>query len=195
MTNKRTQESIDRRDAKRAAVLGPERKSRLPLVVCLSLIVAAPVGAYFILHTADRGAAIATGAASSPAAQAPAADRGALSYPVAQFDDGKAHYFSHNDPVSGTEIRFFVLKSSDGIVRAAFDACDVCWPANKGYAQEGDAMVCRNCGRRFASVKINEVKGGCNPAPLKRAIVGDRLVVQVSDILEGKPYFNIKGKV
>jgi uncharacterized membrane protein len=55
-------------------------------------------------------------------------------------------------------------------------------------------MVCRNCGRRFASVKINEVKGGCNPAPLKRAIEGDRLVLQVTDILDGRTYFHFKGK-
>jgi uncharacterized membrane protein len=51
-------------------------------------------------------------------------------------------------------------------------------------------MVCRNCGRRFASVLVNEVKGGCNPAPLYRTISGDQLVIQVKDILEGKQYFN-----
>ena len=76
------------------------------------------------------------------------------------------------------------------LIRAAFDACDVCWPSGKGYYQDGDVMVCRNCGRRFASVKINEVKGGCNPAPLKRTITGDKLVIQTSDILAGKQYFD-----
>jgi uncharacterized membrane protein len=51
-------------------------------------------------------------------------------------------------------------------------------------------MVCRNCGRQFASVKVNEVKGGCNPAPLYRRVVGDQMVIQIEDILEGKKYFN-----
>ena len=51
-------------------------------------------------------------------------------------------------------------------------------------------MVCRNCGRRFASVKVNEVKGGCNPAPLKREVLGENLVIQVKDILEGRQYFD-----
>ena len=55
-------------------------------------------------------------------------------------------------------------------------------------------MVCMNCGRRFASVKINEVKGGCNPAPLKRTVVGDQLVVQVEDILSGSGYFDFSGR-
>jgi uncharacterized membrane protein len=51
-------------------------------------------------------------------------------------------------------------------------------------------MVCNNCGRRFASVRVNEVQGGCNPAPLTREIKGDKVVLKVKDILEGKQYFS-----
>jgi uncharacterized membrane protein len=52
-------------------------------------------------------------------------------------------------------------------------------------------MVCNNCGQRFPSVKINEIKGGCNPAPLNRKVVGDKLVIKVADIIEGGDlYFN-----
>ena len=91
-------------------------------------------------------------------------------------------------------IRYFILKSSDGIIRAAFDACDVCWPAGKGYYQDGDYMVCRNCGRRFASVLVNEVQGGCNPAPLNRSIQNDKVVIQIKDIQEGRQYFKLDGK-
>ena len=81
------------------------------------------------------------------------------------------------------------------MLRAAFDACDVCWPSGKGYYQSGDYMVCRNCGKRFASVKVNEVRGGCNPAPLTRKVVGENLVVQVKDIVnEGSKYFNFSGR-
>jgi uncharacterized membrane protein len=98
------------------------------------------------------------------------------------------------DTAEGLSIKYFVLKSSDGVLRAAFDACDVCWPAGEGYYQEGDYMVCRNCGKRFASLKVNEVKGGCNPAPLNRQVVGDNLVIKVKDILEGKRYFDFSRK-
>jgi len=55
-------------------------------------------------------------------------------------------------------------------------------------------MVCRNCGRRFDSVRINEVKGGCNPAPLTRSVNGDQLVIKVDDILQGESYFDFSGK-
>ncbi|MCJ7684075.1 MAG: DUF2318 domain-containing protein [Desulfobacteraceae bacterium] len=112
-----------------------------------------------------------------------------ITYPASQFADGRARHFKY-DTDDGMTIRYFILKSADGIIRAAFDACDVCWPANKGYYQEGDYMVCRNCGRKFASVKVNEVKGGCNPAPLNRQATGDKVVIQIADILNGKRYFN-----
>ena len=112
-----------------------------------------------------------------------------VSYPINMFDDGKAKHFQYKTP-EGITIKYFILKSSDGVVRAAFDACDVCWRSGKGYYQDGDVMVCRNCGRRFASVKVNEVKGGCNPAPLKREVAGDQLVIQASDLVEGIQYFD-----
>jgi len=82
------------------------------------------------------------------------------------------------------------LKSADGVVRAAFDACDVCWRSGKGYTQDGDEMVCKNCGRRFASNRINDVQGGCNPAPLNRSVEGDHLIIQAEDIVRGRAYFD-----
>lgn len=122
---------------------------------------------------------------------APAANSGErITYPVKTFQDGKARFYQYKAS-DGTTIKYFIIKSSDGVIRAAFDACDVCWPEGKGYEQKGDYMVCRNCGKRFASVKVNEVKGGCNPAPLNRLVSGDLTVIKVKDILEGKQYFNL----
>ena len=112
---------------------------------------------------------------------------GVVRWPLTTFDDGQAHYYSFVD--GGKSIDFFVLKSSDGVVRAAFDACDVCFGARKGYRQEGDVMVCNNCGQRFPSVKINEVRGGCNPGPLERTVEGTDLVIRSSDIATGAGYF------
>ena len=199
MSKKQSRLQPDKRSAKRAAVLGSEKKSRAPLIVCLVLMIAAPVGAYLILNSADSGSISAPAAdtAAQPVKVAAAgggspASPDVVAYPVTLFEDGKARHFelAHGD----ITVRYFILKSADGVIRAAFDACDVCWPAGKGYVQNGDVMVCRNCGRQFASVRINEVKGGCNPAPLKRTVDGDRIVIRVTDIIEGKPYFNFKGK-
>lgn len=106
---------------------------------------------------------------------------------IDKVSDGKAHYFTYK--ADDKTVSFFVVKSSDGVIRAAFDACDVCFHAKKGYRQEGDFMICNNCGMKFHSTRVNDVEGGCNPAPLKRAKVGDQLVIKVSDILPGGRFF------
>jgi uncharacterized membrane protein len=113
-------------------------------------------------------------------------------YSEKTFTDGKTHHFTYKNG-DGVVIRYFILKSSDGVIRAAFDACDVCWLENKGYTQKGDLVVCNNCGKRFPSTRINEVQGGCNPAPLKRKMENGNVIIQVADILEGKKYFNFQG--
>jgi len=112
---------------------------------------------------------------------------GSVAIPAAEVSDGEAHYY-HLER-DGRDVRFFVLKSSDGVIRAAFDACDVCWREGKGYSQEGDFMVCNNCGQRFHSARINEVKGGCNPAPLDRSVEHDQVIISEADILAGAGYF------
>jgi uncharacterized membrane protein len=86
-------------------------------------------------------------------------------------------------------IDFFVLKSHDGVLRAAFDACDVCYRERQGYRQQGDEMICVNCGQRFSSDRINEVKGGCNPAPLARNLANGNLVINEQDLRLGARYF------
>lgn len=112
-----------------------------------------------------------------------------IAYSLTDFANGKAKYFQYITP-NGKTIRYFIVKSSDGKIRAAFDACDVCWPSGKGYVQEGDFMVCRNCGRRFPTPQVNVVTGGCNPAALNRQVSKTQVTIQVKDILEGQKYFN-----
>lgn len=106
---------------------------------------------------------------------------GALRIPLSEINNGQAHFFKVTAD-DGIPVTFFTLKSKDGIIRSAVDACDVCYRSGKGYRQEGDFMVCKNCGMKFRSDRINEVSGGCNPAPLKRVIEGDHLVIDMKDI-------------
>lgn len=176
----------DKITAKKATVLGSRKKNPLPLViaavgVCIIVVV-------FVIYSTQGGGNLPV-AANGPTI----VDNTLVIFSANLFEDGKARHFEY---VSGEDtIRYFILKSSDGVIRAAFDACDVCWPAGKGYYQEGDHMVCRNCGRRFISVRVNEVKGGCNPAPLNRKLENDKLIIQIKDIEQGRQYFNFDGKV
>jgi uncharacterized membrane protein len=176
--NKEKRSFDERHAAKKAAVMGAEneKKSMAPFIiipVCAVLLIFVGITFFNKLGKDPQGVALAK----------------QITHPVKVFEDGKARHFQL-DTEDGLSIRYFVLKNTDGVIRAAFDACDVCWSSGRGYYQDGDYMVCRNCGKRFASVKVNEVRGGCNPAPLERKVVGENLVIEVKNILEGKKYFD-----
>ena len=174
-------------DAKKAAVLGKGRKRRMPFLIPLVAAALAASGGIYLMKGTETGPARAQAVDT-------AGSRSEYSYPVSDFADGRAKYFSYRSP-EGLNIRYFIIRSSDGIIRAAFDSCDTCWSAGKGYRQEGDLMVCNNCGQTFASLRINEVRGGCNPAPLTRTVQGDKVIIQAADLIrEGSFYFDYDGR-
>jgi uncharacterized membrane protein len=171
-----------------------QRRSPIPFVIAAGagiLVVAAVFlwsqgGSVAQQVEAPEGEQVVQIEGSSLGASYPMQD-GAVRMPLSTFDDGAARFYAYRS--EATTIEFFVLKSSDGVVRAAFNACDVCYAAGLGYHQEGDEMVCDNCGQRFPSGLINEVRGGCNPAPLERTVEGDELLIMADDILSGEWYF------
>lgn len=112
---------------------------------------------------------------------------GMVRMPLDTFDDYAAHYYTAM--YDSQPIEFFVLKSADGVVRAAFNACDVCYRSLKGYSQNGQIMVCNNCGSQFPADQINVVRGGCNPSPLDRTVEGEDLILRAEDIILGAVYF------
>ncbi|MGE4497837.1 MAG: Fe-S-containing protein [Deferribacterales bacterium] len=115
------------------------------------------------------------------------AQNGVVKIALKDVNDGKAHYYYTK--INGKDVKYFILKSSDGVIRAAFDACDVCYREKKGYSQQGDFMVCNNCGMKFHSMRINEVKGGCNPSPLTRTTDKEFVYLKTTDIASGAMYF------
>ena len=191
MTAKKNAPRHNSRETKKAIVLNSSKNNKIPLIIAVVVAMAVAGGLGLFLFP---GGSTPSADEAGSAAGTPRIDDGRLTYAVSLFADGKARHFKYADADSNITIGYFILKSTDGVIRAAFDACDVCWRAGKGYYQEGDSMVCRNCGRRFESVKVNEVKGGCNPAPLERAIEGDQVVIRVEDIKKGASYFNFPAK-
>ena len=167
------------REQKRAQFEEPRRRTTLHIVLAgLALLIVAGAAVAYVATRGD-GATAATTTQAAPG--------GDVTIALADVADGKAHFYTYD--AGGTQVKYFVLKSSDGKVRAAFDACDVCYAQKKGYQQEGDEMVCNNCGRRFPSAKINEVEGGCNPSPIERTLKGANLVLASADLQAGVQYF------
>lgn len=99
------------------------------------------------------------------------------------FNDNQARFF--NVKMSdGKIVYFFVVKDKNGIYRAAANACQVCFNARKGFHQEGDEIVCNNCGNRYPIEKIATEKGGCNPGPINPdlEIKNSQIIIKQTDI-------------
>jgi len=89
-------------------------------------------------------------------------------------------------------IKYFAVMASDGSIKTAFDACDVCFSQHKGYRQEGAYMVCNNCGNKYPINGLgteNKKGGGCWPGYLPSYIEGDYLVIKESDLDTGRYRF------
>ena len=84
----------------------------------------------------------------------------------------------------GVTIRYFAVKDTQGTAHIAFDACDVCYEAKKGYKQVGTEMQCLNCGKQFAitSIGTENTAGGCWPSYLNMRIEGNNVVIQIADL-------------
>jgi uncharacterized membrane protein len=172
------------REAKRAQFAqeaeGRSNKNTVKVLALVALALAAVV-AYVV---AGRGGERATTIKDNSATKA--ASEG-VSIPLSELS-GRARFYEYKT-TSGKTVRFFAMKSSDGVYRAALDACDTCFAAKKGYGQEGDDLVCNKCGMHFPSAKVNEVKGGCNPIGLERKVAGDTLNISAKELEAGTSYF------
>jgi uncharacterized membrane protein len=113
---------------------------------------------------------------------------GVVTIPLAKIGAGKAHYYKFES--GGKEIVFFLVKAGDGSVRSAFDACDVCYLEKKGYEQQGDSMVCKNCNKKFATNRIGPTSaGGCNPSFLPHKEINGSVVISGEDLQAGARFF------
>ncbi len=172
------------RTARRDQFVVPQR--RRSAVSWNAVIVA--LGAVFlgvILLRVGTGSSV-PGSAASNATPIPAGQD--LAVPATAFADGQARFYRYTT-TAGRPVNVFVIKSSDGVIRAALDACTVCFRERKGYHQEGDVMVCNNCGKAFRSVDVNVITGGCNPIPLERSVDGGQLIVRNAALESGAVYF------
>lgn len=69
--------------------------------------------------------------------------------------------------INGIELEAIAVKASDGSIRTAFNTCQVCYSSGRGYyVQDGEALVCQNCGNRFSMDEVEVTRGGCNPVPI-----------------------------
>jgi uncharacterized membrane protein len=93
-----------------------------------------------------------------------------------------AKFYSYES--KDVEIKYFIVKGNDDVIKAAFDACDLCYNAKKGYRQDVDVMTCLNCGLTFPINELGETNtgGGCWPSYLPIKIDGNNIIIEKSDL-------------
>jgi uncharacterized membrane protein len=93
----------------------------------------------------------------------------------------------------GTYMELIAVRAPDGTVRTSFNTCQVCYDSGRGYyKQEGDELVCQNCGNRFKISQIEKEKNGCNPIPIleqDKTDDGTTITISESYLLQNKGLF------
>jgi len=117
----------------------------------------------------------ARAAAAPPDATSLTVQNGVVRIPVSEIAQGTLHFFTAD--VSGSVTRFMVVRKMNGDYGVALDACQICGPA--GYRQEGQNIICRNCGAAIYIPSIGE-RGGCNPIGVKSSLENGDVVVDLS---------------
>lgn len=95
--------------------------------------------------------------------------------------------------VEGTPMEVIAVKAPDGSIRTAFNTCQICYDSGRGYyKQDGDQLVCQNCGNQFAMNHVEVEAGGCNPWPIfpeNKTVTEETLTVSYDFLKETKDIF------
>jgi uncharacterized membrane protein len=74
-----------------------------------------------------------------------------------------------------------------------FNTCQVCYSSGQGYyKQEGDQLVCQNCGNRFGMDQVEVRAGGCNPVPIfpdNKAVDAENITISRDFLAKAKVIF------
>lgn len=109
---------------------------------------------------------------------------GVLRIPTAPLSDHKLHHYVVT--TGGVDVRLIVIVDSSDTVHAAFDACEIC--GAKGYYQDGNQVICRNCGAAI-NVPTIGIAGGCNPIHVDFVVEGGALVLSAQALEAGERVF------
>ncbi len=111
-------------------------------------------------------------------------ENGEARVPTAELTDHKLHIYVVK--AGGVDVRLLAILDSTDTVRAGFDACLIC--GNKGYYQDGQHVICRNCASAIYIPTIG-LAGGCNPIHVDYQVQGDAVVFPEKSLADGARYF------
>jgi hypothetical protein len=93
----------------------------------------------------------------------------------------------------GVYMEVLAIKANDGSIRTALNTCQICFNSGQGYyKQEGNKLVCQNCGNRFGVDDVEIVRGGCNPVPIlgeNKSDDGEYITIDKGFLADNKDLF------
>lgn len=120
---------------------------------------------------------------------------GDLNIPKSEITE-TAKFYPYN--ANGTKLEILAVKASDGSIRTAFNTCQVCNGSPRAYyKQQGDVLVCQNCGNRFKMDMVEQQRGGCNPIPImkdEKTDDGANIIISKDFIVRNKDLFTSNWK-
>jgi hypothetical protein len=156
----------------------PLRRHGGPLLACLLLVaaLALPLAACFDGAPKNGKLAIAAGEDL-----------------VIKTADIGAHASFYPVEVDGMAMEVLAVRAADGSIRTAFNTCEVCYDSGRGYyVQEGDELVCQNCGNRFKTSQVEIQSNGCNPWPIfaaDKTVTADSITISYDFLAESTRVF------
>ena len=89
---------------------------------------------------------------------------------IREEDVGENAAFINYD-AGGVTVQLLAIRDSGGTVRIGYNTCQSCSPSPYAYfIQDGDKLVCQNCGLSFTAENVGAGGGGCNPMAVTDAV-------------------------
>ena len=101
---------------------------------------------------------------------------------------GDVHFFKYRDR-AGDQIRFLLARDATGRTKAAFDACNRCYPYHKGYASSRGALFCRFCGNKYKLEAMESGLASCVPVKLPFQMAGQTVNIKPADLESARGLF------
>ncbi|MBK5246984.1 MAG: DUF2318 domain-containing protein [Peptostreptococcaceae bacterium] len=159
-----------------------ENKKKNLLIIAIAIVVVAVAGFSIFGPKNEEQISVKQVSATN--------ENGDIEIPIADITE-IATFYAYTELDSKMEV--LAVKASDGTIRTAFNTCQVCYSSGRGYyIQEGDVLVCQNCGNRFSMDEVEVTKGGCNPVPIfeeQKEVNGDTITITKEFLKEAEVIF------
>jgi len=152
--------------------------SKVITILLAVMLVITSIGGYLVIGK------------SSPTANQKATIVSTNGIEIIKANIDKPTFFKYE--VNGKPMEVVAVKDANGIIRVAYNTCQVCHDSGKGYYKaEGSFLICQNCKNAFKYNEVGVSKGGCNPIPIEGKIDEvDKIVIPDSALVKDAPLFD-----